>query len=134
MHLGTNSITRGGSWNPPYYAILQVTTYLMEVDIMMQGDSYNLGINILNNAGSPVTPDDVKDVEITIGHLRKTYLNAEVTYYDGVWLFPLSQKETFGYWPSPVKAQVRVMWANGVIEGKPLYGVRVNESISKEEM
>lgn len=101
---------------------------------MMQGDSYNLGINILNNAGSPVTPDDVRDVEITIGHLRKTYLNAEVTYYDGVWMFPLSQKETFGYWPSSVKAQVRVVWANGVIEGKPLYGVRVNESISKEEL
>lgn len=101
---------------------------------MMQGDSYNLGINILNNAGSPVTPDDVRDVEITIGHLRKTYLNAEVTYSDGVWMFPLSQKETFGYWPSSVKAQVRVVWANGVIEGKPLYGVRVNESISKEEL
>ena len=101
---------------------------------MMQGDSYNPGINILNNAGSPVTPDDVRDVEITIGHLRKTYLNAEVTYYDGVWMFPLSQKETFGYWPSSVNAQVRVVWANGVIEGKPLYGVRVNESISKEEL
>ena len=33
---------------------------------MMQGDSYSLGIRILNNAGSPVTPDDVNDVEITI--------------------------------------------------------------------
>ena len=99
---------------------------------MMQGDSYNLGIKILNNAGNPVTPDDISDVEISIGHLRKTYMNAELTYSDGVWLFPLSQKETFGYWPSSVKAQVRVVWANGVIEGKPLYGVRVDESISKE--
>lgn len=99
---------------------------------MMQGDSYNLGINILNNAGQPVTPDDIKDVEITIGNLRKTYLNAQVTYSDGVWLFPLSQEETFRYWPASVKAQVRVVWANGVIEGKPLYGIRINESISKE--
>lgn len=99
---------------------------------MMQGDSYFLAINILNNAGSPVTPGDIKDVEITIGNLRKTYLNAQVVYNNGVWLFPLSQKETFGYWPSAVKAQVRVVWANGVVEGKPLYGVRINESISKE--
>ena len=99
---------------------------------MMQGDSYNLGINILNNAGNPVTPDDIKDVEITIGSLRKTYLNSQLTYYDGVWLFPLSQQETFRYWPSSVKAQVRVVWANGVVEGKPLYGVRISESISKE--
>ena len=99
---------------------------------MMQGDSYNLGIRILNNAGNPVTPEDIKDVEITIGQLRKTYLNAQVTFYKGLWMFPLSQKETFDYWPSAVKAQVRVVWANGVVEGKPLYGVRINESISKE--
>ena len=99
---------------------------------MMQGDSYSLGIRILNNAGNQVNPDDIKDVEITIGHLRKTYLNAEVTYQEGMWLFPLSQQETFRYWPSSVKAQVRVVWANGIVEGKPLYGVRINESISKE--
>ena len=99
---------------------------------MMQGDAYNLGIRILNNAGSPVTPDDVQDVEITIGHLRKTWLNAQLDYADGLWLFPLSQKETFGYWPSEVRAQVRVVWSNGVVEGKPVYGVRIHESISKE--
>ncbi len=99
---------------------------------MMQGDSYNLGIRILNNAGRLVTPEDVKDVEITIGHLRKTYMNSELLYKDGLWLFPLSQQDTFRYWPSSVKAQVRVVWANGVVEGKPLYGVRIDESISKE--
>ena len=99
---------------------------------MMQGDSYSLGIRILNNAGNPVTPEDIKDVEITIGQLSKTYLNAQVTFYEGMWLFPLSQKETFDYWPAAVKAQVRVVWANGVVEGKPIYGVRINESISKE--
>lgn len=99
---------------------------------MMQGDSYNLGIRILNNAGNPVTPDDITDLEITIGHLSKTYLGAQLTYKNGLWLYPLSQKETFGFRPDAVKAQVRVAWANGVIEGKPLYGVRINESISKE--
>ena len=99
---------------------------------MMQGDSYNEGISILNNAGNPVTPDDIKDVEITIGHLCKTYLNAQVIYNDGRWLFPLSQKETFSYRPGPVKGQVRVFWPNGVVEGKPLYGLRISESMSKE--
>lgn len=99
---------------------------------MMQGDSYNLGIEILNNAGSPVTPDDVRDVEITIGHLRKTYQESELTYSDGMWFFPIEQEDSFQLWPAAVKAQVRVMWANGVVEGKPLYGVRINESISKE--
>ena len=99
---------------------------------MMQGDSYFLGIKILNNAGSPVTPEDIRDVEITIGHLRKTYLNAELIYSDGRWLFPVEQEETFRFSPSAVKAQVRVAWPNGVVEGKPLYGIRIGESISKE--
>lgn len=99
---------------------------------MMQGDSYNIGIRILNNAGNPLTPDDIRDLEITIGNLRKTYRGAELTYSEGLWFFPLSQQESFRYWPSAVKAQVRVVWANGVVEGKPIYGVRIDESISKE--
>lgn len=100
---------------------------------MMQGDGYNLGIRILNNAGNPVTPDDVSDVEITIGYLRKTYRNHEITFVEGLWMFPVSQEETFQYPPSAaVKAQVRVVWKNGIVEGKPLYGVRILESISKE--
>lgn len=99
---------------------------------MMQGDAYLLGINILNNAGMPVTPADVADVEITIGHIKKRYSSAELSFSNGLWTFPLNQWETFGYLPSSPKAQVRVKWANGVIEGKPLYGVRIDESISQE--
>lgn len=99
---------------------------------MMQGDAYLLGINILNNAGMPVTPADVADVEITIGHLKKKYSAAELSFNNGIWMFPLTQKETFGCMPALPKAQVRIKWANGVIEGKPLYGIRIDESISKE--
>lgn len=99
---------------------------------MMQGDSYLLGINILNNAGVSVTPADVLDIEISIGHIKKKYSSAELSFSNGMWMFPLSQRETFGCLPASPKAQVRVKWANGVIEGKPLYGVRIDESISKE--
>ena len=65
-------------------------------------------------------------------HLRKSYKNAQLRCFDGVWMFPLSQAETFGCIPAAAKAQVRVKWKNGVIEGAPLYGLRVRESISKE--
>ena len=99
---------------------------------MMQGDACNLGIRIYNNAGNPVTPSDIRDLEITIGHLRKTYGNSQLSYYSGLWLFPLSQQETQALSPAPQKAQVRVHWANGVVEGKPLLGLRIRESISKE--
>ena len=99
---------------------------------MMQGDSYNLAIRILNNAGSSVTEADVEDVEITIGSLRKTWRQAQLQYFENLWLFPVSQTESFGGLPAPQKAQVRVKWKNGVIEGAPLYGVNLQESISKE--
>lgn len=99
---------------------------------MMQGDSYNLAFTVKNNAGAVVTPADIEDMEITIGHISKTYKNIQVTYKDGKWLFPLSQEETFGYWPKATKAQIRIFWPNGIIEGKPIHGVRVHESLSKE--
>lgn len=99
---------------------------------MMQGDSYSLGFTVMNNAGSTITPSDVIDVEISIGHLRKTYSSGKVTFNDGRWFFPLNQEETFGYWPKSVDAQIRVKWKSGVVEGKAIHGVRINESISKE--
>lgn len=99
---------------------------------MMQGDSYNLGFTVKNNAGSVVTPSDVIDVEISIGHLVKRYSTGQVTYSDGRWFFPVSQSETFDYWPKSVKSQIRVKWKSGIVEGKQIYGVRINESISKE--
>lgn len=99
---------------------------------MMQGDSYSLGIVILNNAGSPVTPDDIQDIEITVGNVVKSYRRHELSFSDGSWLFPVTQQDSFAMWPSAIKAQVRVKWNNGAIEGKPIYGIRNEESISKE--
>lgn len=99
---------------------------------MMQGDAYELGIRILNNAGSPVTEADIEDVEITVGSLTKTYRNAQLRFFDGLWLFPVSQSESFSCRAAALPAQVRVKWKGGVIEGTPLYGVRLQESISKE--
>lgn len=99
---------------------------------MMQGDAYNLGIRVLNNAGSPVAPDDIINIEITVGGISKNYLDAQLSYVDGLWMFPLTQQDTFRLRPAAHKAEVRIVWANGVVEGKPVYGVRVHESISKE--
>jgi len=99
---------------------------------MMQGNACYLGISILNSAGTTVEPVDVQDVEITIGNLKKTYLREELSYSGGLWLFPLSQGETFAQRPGNVRAQVRVAWANGVVEGCVLPGVYLDESISKE--
>lgn len=101
---------------------------------MMQGDSYSLKVEILDKDKALVTPADVSDVEITVGSLRKTYANNEVTYNENLerWLFPLTQEETFRFAPARVKAQVRVVWQDGTVEGVSLGTINILESISKE--
>lgn len=99
---------------------------------MMQGDSCNLAIRILNNAGSSVSVDDVDDVEITIGTSSKLLSRGQITFENGMWMYPISQFETMMIRPGVVPAQVRVVWKNGIVEGRNIYGIRMHESISKE--
>lgn len=99
---------------------------------MMQGDSYSIGIALLNNAGQPVTPTDVIDVEITIGWESKRYSKGQLTFSNGLWLYPISQSESFEQWPGKTDAQARIKWNNGFVEGQPIQGARFLESKSKE--
>lgn len=99
---------------------------------MMQGDSYSLAVEIRKEDGTIVTDADVSDVEITIGNITKSKSGGSVSYANEVWNFPLSQDETFSLTASRVRAQVRVKWKNGDVEGVVLDPRRVNESISKE--
>jgi hypothetical protein len=104
----------------------------MEVTTMMQGDSYGLSIEILNSGGEAVTSADVSDVEISIGSLKKTYTSGDVFFVDGMWVFPLTQEETFQMLPAKVKVQLRVKWLSGDVEGCDLGYQNIRESISKE--
>lgn len=101
---------------------------------MMQGDQYNIGVSLLNNAGQPITPTDVEDVEITIGWNSKRYRNGQLLFSDGLWLYPINQKESFEQWPGKAEAQARIKWKNGFVEGQPIQGARFLESRSKEEI
>ena len=99
---------------------------------MMQGDCYQIGVQILNNAGSLVTPAEVDDVEITAGHLRKTHKEGQLRFHEGVWLFPLSQQESFSLPSGCVACQLRLRWMNGSVEGVSLGHIHVEESITRE--
>ena len=99
---------------------------------IMQGDAYNLPVDILNEENIAVTPADVADVEISIGSLRKTYAAGDITYDAGQWIFPLTQEETFKMLPRRVKVQIRVKWLDGSVEGADLGYKNILESMSKE--
>lgn len=100
----------------------------------MQGDACVLDVEILYGDNQPVLAEDVADVEIIIGSLRKTYSNADTYFEDGVWKIPLSQRETFRFPPSRVKVQARVALPSGDVQGIRLGEIRINESQSKEEL
>lgn len=98
----------------------------------MQGDAYGLTIEILNDKGEVVTDENVSEVEVMIGSLRKTYADNEITFSDDKWTVHLSQNETFQLQAAHVKAQVRVKWSSGNVEGADLGLINVRESLSKE--
>lgn len=101
---------------------------------MMQGDAYGLLIEILDAEGGIVSPAVVSNVEITVGPIKKTYASGEVSFNtaEGKWVFPLTQEESFRFPAARVKAQVRVVWQNGDVEGASLGCIVVGESTSRE--
>lgn len=101
---------------------------------MMQGDSYDLSIDIRSAEDTPVTPGEISDVELTLGHLKKTCSAGELSYDEtaGLWFCPLTQQETFSLPAAAVKAQLRILWPNGAVEGVSLGHIHMLESLSKE--
>lgn len=99
---------------------------------MMQGDSYNLGVEVLDDTGAVVLPEAIEDMEIAIGNLKKTYKDGEVKYGEGVWLFPLTQEESFALPAGKLYGQVRIKWASGEVNGCKLDVPRLDESRSRE--
>ena len=97
----------------------------------MQGDAYKLRIDLLSPDETALTPEDLEDVEITIGPLIRTYSDGGVIFEDGAWLVPLTQMETFKLPVARIKAQVRVKWPDGIIEGQQLGHISIDESSSK---
>ena len=99
---------------------------------IMQGDAYDLRIEILDDYGNPVKPDDESDVEIVHGHMVKTYANEEIKHGEDCWLLPITQEESFALPPSKPKAQLRVKWKTGEVDGCYLDLSAVWESFSRE--
>ena len=99
---------------------------------MMQGDAYNLGIEILDDSGAAVLPAAVADVEITIGSLKKTYAAKELKFGENVWQFPLTQQESFLLPAGKLYGQVRIKWASGEVDGCRMLLPSLEESRSRE--
>lgn len=98
---------------------------------IMQGDAYGIPMTIKLN-GAAISPEDVEDVEITLGNTPKHYLGGGVTFDNGAWAYQLGQLESFRL-RDQADVQVRVKLLDGTtVIGKKLHAVNIEESKSKE--
>lgn len=100
---------------------------------IMQGDSYSIPIEISTGENMfAIDISELDELEIIIGNIRKTLNKGTITFNDGIFYFPISQKETFSLEDGEHDIQVRVKLkdSNNVI-GTVTKGICVLPSKSK---
>jgi hypothetical protein len=99
---------------------------------MMQGDQYKLPIELKEADGSFVTQEEIKDIEVFIGTVRKMLSSGEIEFdpLDNVFYVSLSQKETF-MMHGDVSVQARVLFLSGDVVGVDLGKINFAKATSK---
>ena len=99
---------------------------------MMQGDQYRIPVELKNTDGTPVTQNDIKNLEIFVGQFRKTLSDGGISFEENESLFfvSLAQKETFML-HGDVKVQARILFLSGDVVGINLGTVNFEEATSK---
>lgn len=100
---------------------------------MMQGDQFRLPIELsYESDGSPVTAEQVQDVEVCVGRVRKT-MSDGVSFDSNTSRFYvyLTQNETFTM-RNEVAVQARILFKSGDVLGIKLGIVVFDKSASRE--
>ena len=99
---------------------------------MMQGDQYRIPLSLTYEDGAPVTPNELKDLEVFIGSVRKTLADGGVSFEEGEGQFYvyITQEDTFKL-RGDVKIQVRPLVASGEVVGINLETANVKIAASK---
>ena len=99
----------------------------------MQGDAYNIPIEILTSDGTPANEGNLEDVEVTLGCIIKSLAKKEILFNskDKVFEFPLTQDETFQLYENKYDIQVRVKTTENQVVGFKLREIAVIKSRSK---
>lgn len=99
---------------------------------MMAGDAYSLPIKI-SSADGTANASTFADVEVCIGHVRKTLADGEITFdtEQECFLVPLTQEETFSL-RGRAKINIRCKYPSGDVVGIDLGTLDFGPSLSKE--
>lgn len=96
-----------------------------------QGDAYKLAVTLTDENGTPLTPDDVSKVEISIGDITKQF-PGEVTYdgESGVFEMPITETDSHSM-SGILPTQVRVLFTDGDVSSATFGFMHVVASVSK---
>ena len=98
---------------------------------MMQGDQYRIPLSFKHEDGTPVVAENVDDVEVFIGSVRKTLLNGiSFDEKSGIFYVYLAQNETFRL-SGDTRVQARLLFTSGDVVGVNLGTVNFETSTSK---
>lgn len=102
------------------------------VATISQGDQYRIPLEFKNQNGENLTTEDVKDIEVIIGNIRKTLLDGGVGFdsESEVFYIHIMQEETFTM-SGIVKITARILFANGDVVGVNLGSINFNNTNSK---
>lgn len=96
---------------------------------IMQGDAYPIPVYVKID-GSVATPENIDALRVRIGNMTDEYPNGTITEQRGVWLFPMTQAQSYGLMAGEVPVQAQVM-RNGCVIGTAVTTVNVGKSILK---
>lgn len=98
---------------------------------IVQGDEYLIPV-MLRQGDTTITDEIADGVRIAIGTAVCTWPDGTLTYDNGLWYFPLTQKISYDLPEGKAKFQVQVK-INGKIIGTKIKMVEVDGSIIKGE-
>lgn len=112
-----------------------MNNYENSIRYLMQGDQYNIPIEILTSNGI-ANLNTFEDIEVQIGPIRKTLGKKQITYdsENKVFLFPLRQEDSFRLKKKNVEVQVRVKLFTGDIIGTSLGYFNIEDALSRVKL
>ncbi len=102
----------------------------------LQGNTYQLPIQVKSDNGTIITPNDVNKVQFIFGDLEKFYGDGGVVTFDNeinCFIIPLTEEETFAM-SGNIRWQVRVLYITNQIDGTKPKIENVYESITTTEL
>jgi hypothetical protein len=98
---------------------------------MMQGDQYFIPLSLKTVNGTPLTEEDMRDLEFSIGEVTKTLSKGQITSSGDTFFVRLTQEDTFSL-KGKVKMQARILFEDNTVVGVELGEKMVNVALSKE--